>query len=104
MSAPQPMPTLGLELSDAGLMAALGAAAGTDPQPVLVPDRQGGRDWPGYACSDGKTVTLGRAAEDLWFVHPRRIDLHFWARLGHDPSTLQVNGKTLSSSELALQF
>lgn len=104
MSAPQPMPTLGLELSDAGLIAALGAAAGSDPQPLLVPDRQGARDWPGYACSDGKTVTLGRAAEDLWFVHPRRIDLQFWARLGHDPSALQVNGKTLSSSELALLF
>jgi len=104
VSAPLPMPTLGLELSDAGLMAALGPADGIHPQPVLVPDRPGTPDWPGYACSDGKTVTLGRAAEDLWFVHPRRIDLHFWARLGHDPSALQVNGKTLSSSELALMF
>jgi len=104
VSEPQAIPTLGLELSDAGLEAALGVAAGIDPQPFFVPDLQGNRDWPGYACSDGKTITLGRAAEDLWFVHPRRIDFHFWARLGHDPSALQVNGKTLSSSELAFLF
>jgi hypothetical protein len=98
------METLGLELADAGLVAARDGEPGAAPQPLLVPDRQGALDWPGYACSDGKTVTLGRAAEDLWCVHPRRIDLQFWARLGHDPSALQVNGKTLSSSELAFLF
>ncbi|MFZ9838158.1 MAG: hypothetical protein ACO3JJ_06490 [Opitutaceae bacterium] len=104
MSAPAPMSTLGLELADVGLMAARDRAAGADPQPLVVPNRDGAREWPGYAYSDGKTVTLGRAAEDLWFVHPRRVDLQFWARLGHDPSALQVNGKTLSSSELAFLF
>ncbi len=104
MKPTAPLPTLGLELADAGLAAAGGDPARTDPQPLLVPDRQGARDWPGYACSDGKAVTLGRAAEDLWFVHPRRIDLQFWARLGHDPSALQLNGKPLSSSELAFLF
>lgn len=101
MSTPHPIRTLGLELADAGLAAALSSDPGNAPQALVVPDRQGAQDWPGYACSDGKTVTLGRAAEDLWFVHPRRIDLQFWARLGHDPSPLQVNGKALSSSELA---
>lgn len=104
MSAPPVMRTLGLDLADAGLGAALSGAAGAAPQPLFVPDRQGARDWPGYAWSDWKSVTLGRAAEDLWFVHPRRIDLQFWARLGHDPSPLQVNGKSLSSSELAFLF
>jgi len=104
VSAPQPMRTIGLEIADAGISAALGGETGAAAQPLVVPDRQGARDWPGYACSDGKSVTLGRAAEDLWFVQPRRIDLHFWARLGHDPSPLQVNGKTLSSSELAFLF
>ena len=104
MSAPPVMRTLGLDLADAGLGAALSGAAGAAPQPLVVPDQQGARDWPGYACSDGKSVTLGRAAEDLWFVHPRRIDLQFWARLGHDPSPLQVNGKSLSSSALAFLF
>lgn len=104
MSASGPMKTLGLELADAGLAAARGGEPGAAPEPLVVPDRQGAQDWPGYACSDGKAVTLGRAAEDLWCVHPRRIDLQFWARLGHDPSALQVNGKTLSSSELAFLF
>jgi hypothetical protein len=98
------MQTLGLELADAGLAAAARSGPSAAPQPLLVPDPQGFRDWPGYACSDGKKLTLGRAAEDLWCVHPRRIDLHFWARLGHDPSALQINGKTLSSSELAFLF
>ena len=101
MSTSHPMRTLGMELADAGLAAALGGAPSAIPEPLVVADRQGAREWPGYACSDGKTLTLGRAAEDLWFVHPRRIDLQFWARLGHDPSPLQVNGKILSSSELA---
>ena len=58
MSAPLPMRTLGLEIADAGLSAALGGEPGTAPQPLVVSDQQGARDWPGYACSDGK---IGRA-------------------------------------------
>lgn len=104
MSEPRPMRTLALELADAGLAAALDGEPGAAPRPLVVPDSHGHGEWPGYACSDGKSLALGRAAEDLWFVHPRRIDLQFWARLGHDPSPLQVNAKALSSSELAFLF
>jgi hypothetical protein len=94
--------TLGLELSDAGFVTAL--AAGDLPQLIEVPDRAGSPDWPGFCHADGPTLTFGRAAEDLWFVQPRRVVHNLWARLAHEPSTLHVSGKPPSFSELAFFF
>ena len=93
------MPSLGLELSDAGLL----AAQGDDSNVSLVPPAgaAGGEDWPGYACATERGLVLGRAAEDLWFVHPRRISWNFWSRLAHEPSGLLANGKPVAFSELA---
>lgn len=96
------MTTLGLELSDAGLLAA--RLEDSEPSPLDVPDRNGAHDWPGFCYSEGSALTFGRAAEDLWFVYPRRVVHNFWARLAHEPSTLSVHGKPHSFSELAYFF
>ncbi|MBI5693521.1 MAG: hypothetical protein HZC55_25885 [Verrucomicrobia bacterium] len=96
------MSTFGLELSDVSFLTA--RCTGDDCHLVDVADRNGSPDWPGYCHADGANLSFGRLAEDLWFVHPRRIVHNFWARLGHEPSTLAVSSKPPSSSELAFFF
>lgn len=97
------MATIGLELSDTGLLTA--RSDGRDSKLVDVPDQNGMPDWPGFCYADGAKLIFGRAAEDNWFVHPRRVVHTFWARLGHEPSSLPANGtKPPSSSELAYFF
>lgn len=96
------MPTLGIDLCDAGLTAA--TADRNTPQPLAVPDAKGLADWPGFAYFDGQKFAFGRAAEDQWFVHPRRVVHTFWSRLTHEPSTLGPVGKPASSSELSFHF
>lgn len=95
-------PTAGLELSDVGLQCA--RCHGADPALLEVPDRSGATEWPGFCHAEGPKLSFGRAAEDLWFVQPRRVVHTFWARLAHEPSTLPVEGKTPSYSELAYFF
>ena len=90
------MKSLGIELSDAGLLAAQGDEAGVTTWPSA-----GAEDWPGFACAGERGLVFGRAAEDLWFVHPRRISCNFWSRLAHEPSGLVANGKPVAFSELA---
>jgi hypothetical protein len=94
--------TLGLELCDAGLLTA--ACDLAEPKLLGVPDRQGSTDWPGFAYHEGADYTFGRAAEDMWFVHPRRVAHTFWAKLAHEPSSLNVGGKSPSFSELSFFF
>lgn len=96
------MRTLGLELSDAGLMAAVGQPG--QPAVVAVTDGTGATAWPGFAASDGRTLTFGRAAEEEWFVHPRRVNHAFWSRLAHEPSPLTTAGRPAAFSELAFHF
>lgn len=93
------MPSLGIELSDAGLLAARGDEANVSLVPA--PGAAGAEDWPGFACVGERGLVFGRAAEDLWFVHPRRISCNFWSRLAHEPSGLVSNGKPVAFSELA---
>src|SRR4051812_21886133 len=99
------MATLGIELSDVGFRAAL-CGAGEDPQLLALAERQGASEWPGFAYHDGKKFSFGRAAEDMWFVHPRSVTHTFWSKLAHDPAGLQVagSGKPPSSSQLAFYF
>lgn len=93
------MASLGIEISDAGLLAAhagdgeisLAAAGGST----------GAEDWPAFAHAGEKGLVLGRAAEDQWFIHPRRVAWNFWSRLAHEPSGLVAAGKTAAFSELA---
>jgi hypothetical protein len=97
------MPTLGIELSDAGLRAA--TCTGGEARVLDVADRTGATDWPGFAYHEGAHFTFGRAAEDMWFVHPRRVAHTFWAKLAHDSvSTLNVVNRSPSFSELAFFF
>lgn len=96
------MATIGLELCDAGFLTA--SCDKNDPQLIDVPDQNGVPDWPGFAYAEGNKLLFGRAAEDNWFVHPRRVLHTFWARLTHEPSTLTVGVKPPSFSELAFFF
>lgn len=96
------MATIGIELCDVGFLTA--ACDQNEPRLVEVADRQGSAEWPGFAHVEGTQLTFGRAAEDLWFVHPRRVGHNFWARLAHEPSSLQTGNKPLSFSELAFFF
>src|SRR5436305_4543488 len=96
------MPTLGIEMCDAAFQAA--SCNNHDAQCLSIADGTGVIDWPGFAYYDGQKFVFGRAAEDAWFVHPRRVAHTFWARLAHEPSTLGPAGKPASFSELAFHF
>ena len=76
------MPTLGIELSDVGFQAAV--CATTEPQVLALSDRNGAAEWPGFAFHDGRQFSFGRAAEDMWFVHPRSVTHTFWSKLAHE--------------------
>lgn len=97
------MPTIGLELCDAGVLTALSDQ--NETKLLAVPDRQGATDWPGFVYHEGTNFTFGRSAEDLWFVHPRRVAHTFWSKLTHDSiSTLNIAGRPPSFSELSYFF
>ncbi len=96
------MATIGLELCDTGLLA--GVSKQENSALVDVPDPSGATEWPGFCYTENGKLTFGRAAEDHWFVHPRRVLHTFWARLAHEPSTLQVGTKPPSFSELSFFF
>lgn len=97
------MPTIGIELSDAALRAA--TCTNSEPRLLDVADRNGATDWPGFAYHEGANYSFGRAAEDMWFVHPRRVTHTFWSKLAHDnASSLNVAGRPPSFSELAFFF
>jgi hypothetical protein len=96
------MATIGIELADAGFVTAICDPG--EPRLLDVPDRSGVPEWPGFCYADGANLTFGRPAEDQWFVQPRRVVHNFWARLAHEPSTLNVSGKPPSFSELAFFF
>ncbi len=94
--------TLGIELSDAGFLAA--ACETGEPHLLAVPDRNGSGEWPGFCHAEGGNLSFGRGAEDMWFVQPRRVAHNFWSRLAHEPSTLSASGKPVAFSELAYFF
>ncbi len=96
------MPTLGIDLCDAAFQAA--ACDKESVRLLAVADAQGAGDWPGFAYFDGQRYAFGRAAEDNWFVHPRRIAHTFLARLAHEPSSIGPLGKPAAFSELAFHF
>src|ERR1051326_8267536 len=96
------MATLGIEFSDVGFQAAV--CATNEPQLLPLVDNQGGPEWPGFAFHDGRKFSFGRAAEEMWFVHPRSVTHTFWSKLAHEPAGLNLTGKPPSSSELAFYF
>jgi hypothetical protein len=96
------MATIGIELSDAGFLTA--TCEQGDSVLLEVTDRNGAVEWPGFAYVEGNSLAFGRAAEDMWFVHPRRVAHNFWARLAHEPSPLILANKPPSFSELAFFY
>ena len=73
------MSILGLELSDAGIM-----AAGTDPVKLLQIDGAD-RESPGFALPEKDRLLVGRAAESKARLQPRRFNNFFWDRLTQEP-------------------
>jgi len=93
------MASHGIELSDAGLL----VAHGDDGDLKLLPAAGAsvGEEWPAFAHAGDRGLVFGRAAEDQWFIHPRRVAFNFWSRLAHEPSGIQSSGKPVAFSELA---
>jgi hypothetical protein len=98
------MTAIGLELCDVNVQAALsdGNAA---VRPLVVP---GGSTallgWPAFIARDGNTFMYGRAAEDIWHIHPRKVCHNFLAHLSREASPLALDGKFLSYSQLGYFF
>jgi len=95
------MPSYGISLSDSGFEVAL-----DHPELRLVAPEHGGGPlgWMGLAHHDGQKFFFGRPAEGVWFVHPRQICHHFWSRLSREASTVSVEGRPPSFSQLAFFF
>jgi hypothetical protein len=98
------MTALGLELCDVNVQAALGDGAGAI-NPLAVP---GGSTallgWPAFVARDGNNFMYGRAAEDIWHVHPRKVCHNFLNHLSREASPLSLDGKFLSYSQLGYYF
>ncbi len=98
------MPALGLELCDVSLQAAV-----NDGGPAVRPlEAPGGSTallgWPAFVARDGNSFMYGRAAEDIWHVHPRKVCHNFLAHLSREASPLSLEGKFLSYSQLGYFF
>jgi hypothetical protein len=96
------MATLGIELCDAAFHAA--TCHEQELHPLPIPEAGSHGDWAAFACYDGDRFLFGRPAEDEWFVHPRRVNHSFWARLAHEPSPIGPAGRPAAYSELAYHF
>ncbi len=73
------MTLLGLELSDAGIMAAAGSFA-----ELLAIDGQA-TESPGFALPQKNGLLVGKVAESKAHLFPRQILNHFWDRLDTEP-------------------
>jgi hypothetical protein len=87
------MDLIGLEITDAGIL-----AAGGTPARLLEIEREA-IESPGFALPEKKRVTVGRAAEQKARLFPRQILNRFWDQLNTDPldrtetPTLQNNAE-----------
>ena len=73
------MSLIGIELIDAGIM-----AAGGTPAKLLVIDGQSNES-PGFALPEKDGLLVGKAAENKAHLFPRQIIQHFWDQLNTDP-------------------
>jgi hypothetical protein len=73
------MTLIGLEISDAGIIAAAGK-----PAKLLELDGQATNS-PGYALLQKDRLLLGKEAEGKAHLFPRQIQNHFWDRLDTEP-------------------
>jgi len=73
------MSLLGLELSDAGII-----AVGGTPQRLLEIDGVA-KESPGFALPEKNQLAVGKAAEQKAHVFPRLVTSHFWDQLNTEP-------------------
>jgi hypothetical protein len=73
------MRLIGLELSDAGII-----AVGDTPQQLLEIDGTE-KESPGYALPEKNQLVVGKAAEKKAHIYPRLITSHFWDQLNTEP-------------------
>jgi len=98
------MTVIGLELCDVSLQA---AASDGEAAVRLLPAPGGSTaliSWPAFVARDGNNFMYGRAAEDIWHVHPRKVCHYFLERLSRESSPLSLDGKFLSYSQLGYFF
>lgn len=88
------MTTIGLELSDAGIL-----AAGGDP-PRLLPVDGDQRESPGYAFVDSRNIIVAASAKDCCRRHPNRSTNRFWDQLDTTPWR-RGTGAAITRAEIA---
>ena len=89
------MTLIGLELSDAGIMAADSATG-----KLLPVDGQDCQS-PGFALPEKSGLLVGKAAESKAHLFPRQIINHFWDHLSTDPLTQPGRHGPQSTAEIA---
>ena len=85
------MEIIGLELSDAGIL-----AAGGSPSRLLQVDGHSVES-PGYALQLKKRLLIGGEAFDQTRIHPRQMNNRFWSQLSIHP----LSEKTATASSYA---
>ena len=89
------MTLIGLELSDAGIM-----AAGSTTEKLLQIDGQA-TESPGFALPEKGGLLVGTAAESKAHLFPRQIIHHFWDHLNTDPLEQSGQSAPQSTAEIA---
>ncbi len=90
------MTLIGLELSDAGIM-----AADSTTEKLLQIDGQA-YESPGFALPEKDGLLVGKAAENKAHLFPRQIIHHFWDHLNTDP--LEQPGQYLPQSTAEIAY
>lgn len=91
------MTLIGLELSDAGIMAA------DSPTGDLLPIDGHDCQSPGFALPEKGGLLVGKAAESKAHLFPRQIINHFWDHLNTDPLEQPGRHGPQSTAEIAYQ-
>jgi len=89
------MSLIGIELCDAGIM-----AAGNTTEKLLQVDGQA-YESPGFALPEKSGLLVGKAAESKAHLFPRQIIHHFWDHLNTDPLELPGQYVPQSTAEIA---
>ena len=92
------MATLGIDLSEVGLQAAV--CADTEPQLRGFDRPSGAPEWPALPTMTGQ-IYFWPTGRRLLVRAPAKRDAYLWSKLAHDPAVLNIAGKPPSSSQLA---
>ena len=90
------MRIIGLEINDAGIL-----AAGGSPPGLLDLDGEN-QESPGFALPQKKDVLVGKAAERKAHIFPRQILHRFWDQLNTEP--LELSGKYVPQSHAEIVY